>query len=306
MRIVVAGGTGFLGSALVTALEQGGHQVVVLTRRPRADNAKERRQGVPVEHVQWAAGGSDLQWWNALESADAIVNLAGESIAGGRWTTSRKAAIRDSRVRATGALASAIKELARPRVFVSASAIGIYGPRGDEPVTEATPPGFDFLAGVCREWEAQAMEAASVARVALLRTGLVLASVGGELPQIALPFRFFAGGVIGSGKQYMSWIHRDDWVSLVRWALDTEMVSGPVNLTAPNPVTNEEFTSTLASVLGRPAFVPAPAFALRLVLGEMADALLLTGQRVLPAKAKAMGFRFRYERLDDALRAIYR
>jgi uncharacterized protein (TIGR01777 family) len=295
MKIVVAGGTGFLGSALTAALRDAGNEVVILTRSARSAN-----------QVAWSPGTSDLRWTDALQGADAVVNLAGESIAGRRWSTARRAAIRDSRIRATRALAAAILASAKPpRTFISASAIGIYGARGDDLVTEATPPGFDFLASVCREWEAEATEASSLARVALLRTGLVLSKEGGALPQIALPFRFFVGGVTGSGHQYMSWIHRDDWIALVRWALTTDSVIGPVNLTAPTPVTNKEFTRELARALGRPAIVPAPAFGLRLVLGEMADALLLTGQRVLPAKAQTLGFRFRYETVGEALRAVY-
>jgi uncharacterized protein (TIGR01777 family) len=295
MKIVVAGGTGFLGSALVDGWRRDANEVVVLTRRPRSR-----------DQIGWSPGTSDTSWVKALDGADAVVNLAGETIAGGRWSVARKAAIRDSRIRATRALASALTLAARPPgVFVSASGVGVYGPRADEPVTEETPPGFDFLASVCREWEAEALEASTVARVVLLRTGLVLSMNGGALEQISLPFRFFAGGVIGSGRQHMSWIHLEDWVAMVRWALATTTLSGPLNLTAPNPVTNAEFTRELAHALGRPAFVPAPAFALRLALGEMADALLLTGQRVLPAKALSLGFRFRYEKLGEALRAVY-
>ena len=295
MKIVVAGGTGFLGSALVGAFRRDANDVLVLTRRPRSAN-----------QIAWSPGTSDTAWWSVLEGADAVINLAGETIAGGRWTTARKAAIRDSRIRATRALVSAVRQTTQPpRVFISASGVGIYGPRADEPVTEDTPPGFDFLASVCRDWEAEALEASVVARVVLLRTGLVLSRNGGALEQISLPFRFFAGGVIGSGRQYMSWIHLEDWVALVRWAVATTALSGPVNLTAPNPVTNAEFTRELAQAMGRPAYVSAPSFALRLALGEMADALLLTGQRVLPAKAQALGFGFRYEKLGEALRAIY-
>ena len=292
---MVAGGSGFLGTALVDAWRREGHEVLVLTRRPRDEH-----------QIAWTPGRGDAGWTSAIAGADAVVNLAGESIAAKRWTTARKAAIRDSRVRATRALAAAIRQADRPpAVFISASGVGIYGPRGDEPITEDTPRSFDFLASVCSRWEAEALEASSSTRVVLLRTGLVLSKDGGALPQIALPFRFFAGGPLGSGRHYMSWIHLDDWVAMTRWAATTSSVSGPLNLTAPHPVTNAEFTRALGHALGRPAFVPAPAFALRLALGEMADALLLTGQRVLPAKAQARGFRFRYERLEEALRAIY-
>ena len=295
MRIVVAGGTGFLGSTLVDAWRREGHDVAILTRHARGP-----------DHIAWAPESSDTSWANAIDGADLVANLAGEPIAAKRWTTARKAAIRDSRVRATRALATAITRAARPpTVFVSASGIGVYGPRDDAPVSEETTPGVDFLASVCREWEAEAMGAARATRVVLLRTGLVLSQHGGALPQIALPFRFFAGGPVGSGRQYMSWIHLDDWVAMTRWSAATAAVAGPLNLTAPNPVTNAEFSRALGEALDRPAFMRAPAPALRLALGEMADALLLTGQRVLPARARALGFGFRYERVEDALRAIY-
>ena len=293
MKIVVAGGSGFLGSALVGAMRQDGDEVAILTRHPRSQH-----------DIAWSPGSTDTAWTHAIEGADAVVNLAGESIAGGRWTTTRKAAIRESRIRATRALATAIASARKPPLFVSASAVGVYGPRGDEPVTEDTPPGFDFLAHVCRDWEQEALNATGSTRVVLLRTGLVLSKDGGALPRIALPFRLFAGGPLGSGRQFMPWIHLDDWVAMTRWALASSTASGPLNLTAPNPVTNAAFTRALGRALERPAVMPAPAFALRLALGEMAD-MLLTGQRALPARAQAMGFRFRYERVEDALRAIY-
>jgi hypothetical protein len=289
MKVVVAGGTGFLGHALVDRLRQDGHDVRVLTRRPR-----------DAGHIAWQPDGTPA----TLADADAVVNLAGESIASGRWTSARKARIRESRLKATQSLVRAIQSARRtPAVFISASAVGYYGPHGDEPLTEDAPPGTDFLAAVCRDWESEALRAAGTTRVVLLRTGLVLERSGGALPQIVLPFRLFAGGPVGSGNQYYSWIHRDDWVTMVRWALATNGVSGPLNVTAPAPVTNREFAKTVGRVLRRPAFMPAPAFALRVVLGEMADALLLTGQRVLPAKAQSMGFRFQYETLEPALRA---
>jgi len=194
----------------------------------------------------------------------------------------------------------------RPAVFVNASAIGYYGARGAGVVTEESPPGSDFLASVCVAWEGAAMAAAGMMRVVLLRTGLVLDRNAGALPKLALPFRVFAGGRVGSGDQYWSWIHRDDWVRMVRWAIDNAAVTGPTNLTAPSPVTNREFTAALARVLRRPALAPAPAFALRLMLGEMADAMILNGRRVLPAKAERGGFEFRYPDLESALQQIYR
>ena len=296
MKVVVAGGTGFLGAPLVSRLTSEGHDVRVLSRRARA----------PRE-ISWTPDGTAGAWASALDDADAVINLAGESIASGRWTSARKASIRDSRILATRSLVAAIEKSARrPSVFLSGSAVGYYGPHGDEPVTEQTPPGDDFLATVCREWEAAAMRAAGPTRVVLLRTGIVLARDGGALPQMALPFKLFAGGPVGSGRQYQPWIHRNDWITMTAWALRTTAVAGPLNVTAPNPVTNREFAQTLGRVLRRPAFLPAPAFALRLALGEMADALLLTGARVIPAHAQALGFHFEFPTLEPSLQSIYR
>jgi uncharacterized protein (TIGR01777 family) len=293
MKIVVSGGTGFLGSHLVSQLRAQSHDVAVLTRHAR-------RPG----DILWSPGASD-SGWTALDSADAIVNLAGEPIAAGRWTRARKAAIRQSRVSATHAIVDAIaRARQRPSVLINGSAIGIYGPRGDEPVDEGTALGSDFLSATAREWEGAAMQAAPGTRVVLVRTGLALDRNGGALPRMALPFYFMAGGPLGSGRQQVAWIHQEDWTRMIVWAIETPAVSGPLNATAPTPVTNREFARTLGKVLGRPAVMPAPAFALRIALGEMAD-MLLTGQRVLPAKAQSLGFRFRHPLLEPALRAIY-
>jgi uncharacterized protein (TIGR01777 family) len=297
MTIVVAGGTGFLGSALVNELRTEGSRVLVLTRRPRRE-----------DDIRWSTDESDTNWTTALSGATAVVNLAGEGIADKRWTERRKAAIIDSRIRATRAIVMAMSRVERPpRTLISSSAIGIYGAdRGDEPVTEESSIGSDFLARTCRDWEAEAQPASAIARLVLLRAGVVLAKQGGALPQMALPFRFFAGGRVGSGRQYTSWIHLADWTSMVRWALVNDSVSGPLNLTAPAPVTNSEFSRALGRAMRRPSLMPAPAFALRLALGEMADALLLGGQRVLPAKAQRLGFAFRFSTIDAALEEIYR
>jgi uncharacterized protein (TIGR01777 family) len=295
MRIVIAGGSGLLGRPLAARLQADGHAVSVLTRRPHR-----------VFDLAWNPAAPADPWAGVVAAADAVINLAGESIAGGRWTRSRKAALRDSRLRATRALAHAILTADRkPRVFLSGSAIGIYGPRGDEAVTEDTPPGSDFLSTLCVAWEHEAQAAAAATRVVLLRTGVVLAREGGALPQMVLPFRFFAGGPIGSGRQHVSWIHIEDWVNMVRWALETAALSGALNLTAPAPVSNAGLARSIGRVLGRPAIMPAPAFAVRLALGEMADAVL-TGQRAIPAKATAMGFTFRYPEIAGALSSIYR
>ena len=295
MTIVIAGGSGFLGTALAAAWRREGHRVLVLTRRPRRDG-----------DVAWSPDGPDRGWMTVMSGADAVVNLAGEGIADKRWTAARKAAILESRILATRAIVAAVKAARpTPATLISSSAIGIYGTHGDEPLTEDAAPGSDFLADVCRAWEAEATAVAPLTRLVLLRSGVVLAKGAGALPRIALPFRFFAGGPLGSGRQYMSWIHLSDWTAMVRWALVTPGVVGPLNLTAPTPVTNAEFTRALGRAMRRPAFMPAPSFALRLALGEMADALLLGGQRVLPAKAQRLGFDFQYGTLEAALREIY-
>jgi len=295
MKILVAGGSGFLGRALVHACRADGHGVQVLTRHPR-----------DADDVDWSAQ-ADGAWVTALERSDAVVNLAGEGIADQRWTTRRKAAILDSRVTSTRALVDAIRACTEPpRILISGSAIGFYGVGAETPCTEESGAGSDFLANVCQSWEETANAAAGVARVVLLRTGVVLARNGGALPRMALPFRFFAGGRLGSGRQYVSWIHLDDWVEMVRWALGHGEVSGPINLTAPAPVTNAEFTRALAAALRRPALFPVPGLALRVVLGtEMADSLLLGGQRVLPARAQRHGFQFRFATVESALRRIF-
>lgn len=293
MRILVAGGSGFLGTAIGERLRHEGHQVTNLTRTPR------HRQD-----MAWSPGTGPATI-PAINDTDVVVNLAGEPIAGGRWTAARKAAIRGSRVAATRALADAIRSARRPpSVFVSASGIDVY-PHGDEPVTEEGRAGSGFLAKVCQEWEAEALVAAGRTRVVLLRTALVLARYGGALPQIARPFWFFAGGRLGSGRQHVSWIHLDDWTGMVRWAISTPSISGPLNVSSPHPVTNAEMAQALGRVLRRPSLLPAPAAALRIALGEMADSLLLSGRRVVPAKALAHGFEFRYPDLEPALRAIY-
>jgi uncharacterized protein (TIGR01777 family) len=301
MRVVIAGGSGFLGRPLTTSLLPDQHEVVVLTRGRSASIAAGAR-GVP-----WDPNGESGSWAAAIEGVQVVVNLAGESIAGKRWTAAQKERIVESRVRATRSLVAAIGGAAAPpSVFVSGSAVGYYGPRGDEPATEETPAGHDFLAQLCERWEQEAMRAASGrTRVACVRTGIVLEKDGGALPEMLPPFRFGAGGRVGSGRQYWPWIHRDDWVALVRWVIDTPAAGGAINATGPRPVTNALFAQALGRAMHRPSFMPAPAFALKLLLGEMAEALLLSGQNALPAKATRGHFQFRYSTVDDALRAIF-
>jgi uncharacterized protein (TIGR01777 family) len=256
------------------------------------------------QDVAWTPDGTAAAWADALSGADAVVNLAGESIADARWTEARKRALRDSRLLATRSLVAAISRAAEPPpVFVSGSAVGYYGPCGDELVPETTPPGHDFLAQLTVDWEREAEAASHLSRVTLVRTGLVLAAHGGALAKMLLPFKLGLGGRFGSGRQYMPWIHIDDWVALVVRLLTDNRANGAFNASAPAPVTNAEFTETLAGVLHRPALIPVPAFGLRLALGELAGALL-TGQRAVPARAEEMRFEFRFRRLDAALRDL--
>jgi uncharacterized protein (TIGR01777 family) len=290
MRVIVAGGTGFVGEPLCRALRGAGHSVVLVSRDP----AHAGEGAIGWEEVGPAVGQSE-----------AVVNLAGESITG-RWSAQRKLRILDSRVSATRALVDAITATRRPTVLVNASAVGYYGPRGDEPLDETAEAGNGFLARVCQAWEAEAQRAENFAcRVVRLRLGVVLAADGGALARMLPPFRAFLGGPVGSGKQWMSWIHRDDVTGMVVDALSNPRYQGAVNATAPQPVTNRTFVRTLGKVLARPAWLPVPAAVLRLALGEMAD-MLLTGQRVVPALAQQLGYRWRYADLSSALRASAR
>jgi uncharacterized protein len=242
-----------------------------------------------------------------LDGADAVVNLAGEPMGDARWTAQRKAKLRDSRLLATRSLAASINAVARPpQVMVSASGVGYYGASGDEPKTEDSPAGNDFMAHLAEDWEAEARKAERAGtRVVLMRTGVVLERVGGALPRMVTPFRFFVGGPLGSGRQYISWIHRLDVLEMIRWIIETPGVTGPINASAPHPVTNREFAKAIGRALRRPSILPAPAFALRLLVGEMADPLILTGQRVIPAVAQAHGYHFRYPEIDIAMRGIF-
>jgi uncharacterized protein (TIGR01777 family) len=310
-RIVVAGGTGLLGRALADSLADSGHDVVVLTRQASPvtvgpGHADTTHAGVRL--ARWDPTGEAGPWVAFLDGATAVVNLAGKSIASGRWTAARKRRIRESRLNATRTLVAGLAACRiPPPVFVSQSAVGYYGPRGDEPVTEDAPPGSDFMARLCVEWEAAARQGERYCqRVAVLRSGLVLDREGGALPRMLMPFKLFAGGPLGSGSQCISWIHLDDWVALATAAIADDAFQGATNATAPNPVTNREFARTAGAVLSRPSWMPAPAFALRALLGELADALLLTGQRVVPQRALALGFKFRYADLRPALESVLR
>ncbi len=298
MRVLITGGTGFLGRALTKRLREAGYEVIVLSRRP------ERARLPPgVQAVRW--DGRTATGWAALaDGAFALINLAGESI-GQRWTAAARQRIRESRLNAGRAVVEAVAAASmKPQVLLQASAVGYYGPHGDERLTEEDPPGNDFLARLAVDWEAstQPVEAMGVRRV-ILRTGLVLERDGGALARLLLPFRLFVGGPLGDGRQGWSWIHRADWVEAVKFLMECPDARGPYNLTAPQPVSNAEFSRVLGRVLGRPSWLPVPAFALRLAFGEGA-AFLLTGQFVLPRRLLEAGFVFRYPDLESALRAI--
>jgi uncharacterized protein len=292
MRVLVTGGTGFVGTPLCRALRGAGHTVRVVTRHPEI---------VDGTGVAWDDVGQ------AVRETEAVVNLAGEPIAARRWSDAQKRRIRDSRVETTRRLVAAIAATEpRPAVLLNASAVGYYGPHGDEPLDETADRGRDFLADVCTAWENEALgaERAGV-RVVRLRLGIVLAADGGALARMLRPFRAFVGGPIGSGEQWMSWIHRDDVTGLVVAALEDDRWRGAVNATAPEPVTNAGFARALGRTLSRPAVLRTPATVLRLALGEMAG-MLLTGQRVLPRVAEQRGYRWRYPTLASALRASVR
>jgi uncharacterized protein (TIGR01777 family) len=313
MRVVIAGGTGFLGRALTNALqEEDGNEVVLLTRRAAGPAppppgfgglaAGSSEGGGPVQRIAWAPDGKAGPWAGTLDGADAVVNLAGESIAAGRWTAARKKAILESRVLATRSLVTAVAAAEHPpAAFLSASAQGYYGERGDEEVTEEDGPGKDFLASVCVAWEAEARKAEGTSRLVLLRTGVVLSDKDGALPPMIRPFRVFGGGPVGSGRQYLPWIHYRDWVAIVLWVLRAAQVAGPLNLSAPTPVRNRDLAAAISRALHRPSWLPVPALALRAALGEMADALLLTSTRMVPRRALALGYRFQFGDLDGAL-----
>jgi len=293
MKIVVAGGSGFIGESLVRRLVARGDDVAVLSRNP----AKVRSG----RGVQWD-GKSSVAWTSEIAGAGAVINLAGENVGEGRWTEERKRRLIDSRLNATNAIVAALNNAApRQRTLINASAVGYYGFDRDEEIDEKSSKGRGFLADLTEKWESAASAAQPVARVVILRFGVVLAADGGALQKMMLPFRFGAGGPVGSGKQWMSWVDRDDLLSAIQWALDRDSVRGTYNVTAPTPVHNRDFAKILGRVMHRPSIVPAPAFALRLAFGDMAGEVLLGGQRVLPRRAQSEGFVFTYSELEPAL-----
>jgi uncharacterized protein (TIGR01777 family) len=298
MNVVMTGASGFIGSRLVERLGPS-HDLKLLTRR--------RPKEAGLSKTQWIVWepGAPGEWERCVEGAHGIINLAGEPIANKRWSAEQKDKIRFSRVNTTRALVGAIaKAKDKPKFLISGSAVGYYGPRGDELLTENSPPGAGFLAEVCREWEDEAKLAQTHGvRVALLRTGIVLGEGKGALAKMVKPFKLFAGGCLGSGKQWMPWIHVEDEVGLIQFLMEREDASGAFNATAPNPVTMEEFCSALASVLNRPSWAAVPASVLTLLLGEMAE-MLLTGQKAVPKAAQDLGYSFRYPIILEALKSL--
>jgi uncharacterized protein (TIGR01777 family) len=302
MRVIIPGGTGLIGRALAADLVTAGYEVVLLSRNPA--RVSDLPAGVGVE--RWDGRTAD-GWGHLADGATAIVNLAGENLAGGRWTSERKQRIVRSRVDAGKAIVQAIKaSVVKPGVVVQASGVGHYGPHGDEKLAETAPPGNDFGASVTLDWEASTapIEALGVRRV-ILRSGVVLSTQGGALPRLMLPYRFFAGGPLGNGRQWFSWIHIADEVSAIRFLMEYPEASGPFNLSAPGATTNAEFGRALGRAMGRPSWIPVPAFAMRLLFGEMAT-VLLDGQQVVPERLLDLGFTFRFPQAEPALRDLLR
>lgn len=303
MRVFITGGTGLVGTRLEKRLLERGDEVFILTRRPNAV-AKEKNVTAVVGDPMTAGS-----WADAIQNVDAVVNLVGEGIFNKRWSPEFKETLIKSRVDSTRNVAAALarnpkKADGSPKVLVSASAIGYYGPHGGEMLTENSPPGTDMMAKLCVDWEAATAEAKNAGvRVALLRVGVVLDKNGGALAKMLPPFKMFVGGPVGDGKQYMSWIHHDDLVGEILYALDHSHVAGPLNGTAPNPVTNREFSTALGNVLGRPSFMPTPAFMLKLALGEVAD-VVTKGQRVIPKAPMDAGYTFRFTDVESALKDV--
>jgi len=298
MQLVVTGASGFIGTFLCTRLLQAGHTLVLLT------HGAPPNASIPGKRWSHWTPGSTGEWAKVVDGADGVINLAGESIAASKWDHHRQLSLQQSRYDATRSIVLACQIAKRkPKFLINASAVGYYGPRQDEILTEDAPPGNDFLANLCLGWEAEAIGAESLGlRVIRLRTGIVLGPGGGALVKMVEPFKWFVGGPLGSGQQWMSWIHLEDQANLILHLIANSSITGPVNATAPNPVRNKEFSQTLAAVLHRPCWLPMPGIALQLGLGKMAE-IVLTGQRVIPAVAQKSGFQFRYPQLKDALEA---
>ena len=303
-RIIISGATGFIGRPLSRYLADAGYEVVALTRRPLGPEAS---FGGGIKAAEWD-GRTSNGWLDLAEGARAIINLAGENIGARRWTEKRKRAILMSRLNAGRAVLEAVRRAAaKPRIVIQASAVGYYGPRGDEPLDESSAAGAGFLAGVVERWEASTAEVENLGvRRAVIRSGLVLEADGGVLPRFLRPFRLFGGGPLGSGRQWISWIHRRDEIAAIRFLLEREDLAGAFNLAAPGPLTMKEFVRTLGRELRRPAVFRIPGAILQFLYGEMAEETILSGQRVIPRALQAAGFAFHYSDLASALREILR
>ena len=306
MKVVIAGGSGFLGRALTARLDGEGHTVVILTRGASDSSGRIRRiRWQPDGSAPPPEAGQSTSWAREIESADAVVNLAAVGIADRRWTSKRKQALIDSRRLSTRSLIAAVRAASkRPAVFIQNCGVGYYGLAGEEILDESSPPGLDFLARLCVDWEAEARAVEALGcRLVILRTGVVLARNGGALKRMLPAFQFFVGGPIASGRQYFSWILREDWLDLVSWALTTPAVAGAINATSPEPVTNAVFARALGRALHRPSSLAVPGFVLKILFGGIAEAGLINGQRVVPKRALSLGFAFQYPRIDTALAA---
>jgi hypothetical protein len=299
MRVIVTGGSGLIGRALVDSLARDGHEVIVLSRNP--DAVKNLPTGACAE--RWD-GKTAQGWGKFVNGAEAVVNLAGATISD-RWSDTHKTEIRESRVNAGQAIVAAVKAAEqKPRVVIQSSAVGYYGPCGAEEITENSPAGSDFLASVCKAWEASTAELDNMGiRRPIIRTGVVLDKNGGALPKMVMPVKLFVGGPLGSGKQYFPWIHLHDEVAAIRWLIDNPNAHGVYNLSAPQPLTNKDFTRAIGKVLGRPTFMPVPAFAMKTLFGEMST-LLLDGQRQMPVRLVKEGFKFKFTNAEAALRDV--
>ena len=300
MRLLLTGGTGFVGTALRETLTQKGHEVVILTRQA----SRENQPGIRTRYAYWNPPGGGA-WERELDGVDGVINLAGEPIVRKRWTAEQKQKIEGSRAGATRAIVEAIRGSKRkPFFLINASAVGYYGPHENEELTEESPAGKDYLAQTCQKWEMEALRAETLGiRVVRLRIGIVLEKGGGALAKMLPPFQLGLGGPLGSGRQWMSWIHREDLTGLILWAIEKKEIRGALNATAPVPVTMKEFAGTLGRALHRPAIFPVPEFVVKFLLGEMSE-MLLKGQRVLPKRALSSGYSFQFPKLEQAFQGI--